>query len=389
MTPSGGPPHGHRRDQRHQRDDDGGHAEAPRAGAREPRHRRRGAAEGRAEFGAGLEPVGRRLGQGAHDAGAEVGRAFGADAGQRGRLLGDVLGHDHAVRPGERGVSRHHFVGDDAEGVEVAARVHLLAGGLLGAHVVGGAHDHPLPRHRDGARPARFRRECARDTEVGQQRPPASRLEQDVLRLDVAMDQAGARRGVDGGGDVRRDPARVLRRELPLAIEPLPERLAGDPVHDEVEDVARLAGGVDGHDVRVSEPRDHARFGQEPLGDGAVDGEFGMDRLDRHVPGEGDVAGQEHHAHPAAAELRAQLVLGAEGGLQARGESGAWFGLGHPRAPREGKVVRNGRPGRPVHGLFKIHSGPLPHREILGLDARRTQRVALPAVPPPLRLDRR
>src|SRR2546428_2872866 len=89
--------------------------------------------------------------------------------------------------PGERRVSRQHLVQHTPETIEIAAAIWLLdPARLLRAHVPGGAHRDARPgdpahaRHPD--RPG--------DAEVAHDRMTA--LEQDVLRLDVAMQHVTA-----------------------------------------------------------------------------------------------------------------------------------------------------------------------------------------------------
>ena len=79
-------------------------------------------------------------------------------------------------------------------------------------------------------------------------------LEQDVGRLDVAVDQAG---GVGGGqplGDLPADPQHLRHVERAGAVEPLLERLAGDELHHQVRQ-RLLLDGVDLHDVLVPDLR--------------------------------------------------------------------------------------------------------------------------------------
>ena len=151
-----------------------------------------------AERLAGLPPLVRLLLQRAHD------RAARAAAGQSGRAAPPASGRSamcsrdhHAVRPGERRLPRQHLVGDHAERVEVAPRVHLLAGRLLRAHVrracpppplAGAGSSPPLARHRAG------------DAEVRQQRAaraarrsgcsPASRRDAPCRRAPAASSAA-------------------------------------------------------------------------------------------------------------------------------------------------------------------------------------------------------
>ena len=102
------------------------------------------------------------------------------------------------------------------------------------------------------------------DAEVGHQRVPAA--EQDVLRLDVAMDDAlpvGVGQRV---GDLARDLQRVLHRELGLARQAVPQRLALDVGHDVVEEAVGLARVVQRQDVGMAQVGRDLDLAQEPLG---------------------------------------------------------------------------------------------------------------------------
>ena len=124
--------------------------------------------------------------QRAHDGRGKRARGLRPQSLDRRRPLGDVLGHDDPVGPGERRPPGEHLVGDDAERVEIAPAVDLLAGGLLRAHVAGRAHRDALA----GAGAAGLAGHRAGDAEVGQQRPSGRRLDQHVLRLHVAVHHA-------------------------------------------------------------------------------------------------------------------------------------------------------------------------------------------------------
>ena len=140
------------------------------------------------------------------------------------RLLGHHARDDRLrARPGERRLAGEHLVQHRAERVDVAARVdRALAHRLLGAHVLRRAEREARLRH------ALRRRRCCtreRDAEVGDERVPV--LQQDVLRLDVAMDDAVPVRVVERVGDLARDARRASSiGQLPLALEPRAQRLA-------------------------------------------------------------------------------------------------------------------------------------------------------------------
>ena len=121
--------------------------------------------------------------------------------------LGEMLHHHRRrVRCLERQLAGEHQVADDAERIDVAAAVGLaLAERLLGRHV-----------RRRADRDARDRElrvalGRARDAEVGDHRAPALAIDQNVLRLDVAVHDAVAR-------------ARTRARPRPRAARAAPRR---------------------------------------------------------------------------------------------------------------------------------------------------------------------
>ena len=69
-------------------------------------------------------------------------------------------------------------------------------------------------------------------------------------------------------------------------------------------------------DVRVPEPGDGARLGEEAPADRLVRGELGVHRLDGDSAVERGVGGEEDDAHPAATELALEPVLRFQHGLE-------------------------------------------------------------------------
>ena len=138
---------------------------------------------------AGRSPaVGRQLLQRGEDRGLDRRRHGGPLGPERGRLLGEHLGDDRlGAGPGEGRLPGQHLVAHRTQGVDVAPGVDLaLAHRLLGRHVGRRAERHPGLRHPAAA--GLVHREG--DAEVGHQRRPV--LQQDVLRLDVAVHHAVA-----------------------------------------------------------------------------------------------------------------------------------------------------------------------------------------------------
>ena len=173
-------------------------------------------------------------------------------------------------------------VGDDPQRVEIDPPVDLLAVGLLRRHV--------LRRADDGARTGLHLGEIGEelgDAEVEhlhEVRVPAAAREEDVLRLEIAVDHAArvgraeplADLGEDGDGHLRGDDARGVRE--------LRQRLALQVLHDEVVDRRGLHGHVeDADDVLVPDDVHRARLGEEARHEIGMHGEVRMEDLHRHL----------------------------------------------------------------------------------------------------------
>ena len=232
--------------------------------------------------------------------------------------LEDAAQHLRGVLPLERQVPHHAFVEKDSEPEDVGAPVDLAPLDLLGRHVRGAAED--LPRRGDP-----LRVEELRDAEVGQldvdafaglrarrvaRRGGGAVLEHDVLRLDVAVNDAGGvgvrqrREQLDSerGGDLGRERA-------PL-FEHLAERRAANQLDDEVLLGLPLRRDVeDLDDVRVAELRDRLRLDVEAvLGLEGV-AQVRMNDLDGDVATKARVVRPVDGGHPAVADLLEHLVL--------------------------------------------------------------------------------
>ena len=121
-----------------------------------------------------------------------------------------------------------------------------LAVGLLRRHVHRRAGDH-----------ARLRQAGVVDgpgqAEVGDLDALDAVLQQDVGRLDVAVDQPLPVRRRQPLGGLQADAQDLLQRQRPGAVELLLQREAVDELHDQVGDRAGVLDGVDGDDVVVGD----------------------------------------------------------------------------------------------------------------------------------------
>ena len=130
------------------------------------------------------------------------------------------------------------------------------------------------------------------------------------------MDHALAVGVVERGGDLAREPERLVHRELPLADQPGAERFAGDERHHVVEQAVGLARVDQRQDVRVLQVGGDLDLGQEPL---AADhgGELGVQHLDGDLAAVPQVLGEVDDGHAALADLAVEAVAVGQG----RGEA--------------------------------------------------------------------
>jgi hypothetical protein len=159
----------------------------------------------------------------------------------------------------ERRTPGQHLVEDRAEREDIGERPDRLVGQLLGRDVAHRAHDRPRLRQAGACLV-----KAAGDAEVDEAGTAVGR-EQDVGRLDVPMDEAAIVCVLERIGDLRRDRRRLARRQASDTRQALRERLAVDELEDDGLPVVAEQHVVDGHDVRVGEPRRCASLEAEPV----------------------------------------------------------------------------------------------------------------------------
>jgi hypothetical protein len=262
----------------------------------------------------------RRLGERLRDGGVDLRRHRAAQHAEVRRRLRHQLGdHRLRARARDRRLAGEHLVEHRGERVDVAACVDsTVARCLLGRHVLRRAEREP--RLRESIATGFLHGE--RDAEVGEHR--LTLLDEDVLRLDVAVDELLAVRVVQRTRHLLRDRECLLDPELVLPIQLVAERLAADEGEDVVEEAVRLAGVDEGEDVGMIEPRRDLDLGEEPLGTehGA---ELGAKDLEGDVAVELAVAGEVDDRHATGAELALDDVAVVErscnqgGGVVAHG----------------------------------------------------------------------
>ena len=167
-----------------------------------------------------------------------------------------LQGDGQRAVPAEWNLPRQHLEKDDPQAVNVGPLVEIATACLLRRDVLG------RPQHRAGLSQL-DRSHHSGDAEVGQLRV-AGGVEEDVLRLDVAMDHVLVVGEIEGIGELRRDFKRpVLGQGTPL-IDELLERRSREVFHRDV------AGAIDGspvvcaNDVGMAQPDRGLRFALKP-----------------------------------------------------------------------------------------------------------------------------
>ena len=279
------------------------------------------------------------------------------------KRLGVMAGHRMDDRgqgvPLEGQPSAERPVHHGAEGEQIAARAHLLRHppGLLGRHVVGGAHGGPRGGE-PGARPVELG-----DAEVQQlghlllPRP----LDEDVLRLDVPVHhpllmgclQARAHPGKQGQGP--------LHRQRALSLQELLQVLALEVLHHHEREA--LVGVVEvhhRHDVGMAQPGDDGRLLVEApvllAPRAAGDGEH----LDREpLVRQARALGLVYRAHAAVPQQPQHGVAAAEGAAHK-----AFWIRGHLLPGLEQGTTLRCRVAGATRPAAAARRRPCPHRRI-------------------------
>ena len=208
----------------------------------------------------------------------------------------DRDGHGAVALKGQ--AAREHLIEHDAGGVDVRARVGAVALRLLGRDVVDGAER--LLRHGVGGVGKTGDAEV-RDLDA------AVAQHHDVLRLDVAVDDAARMRVAQPFHNLCDEMQRLTPVQTPTPLHILLERDAVDELHD---DILRLAAAdvVDRDDIRVREHCDSLRLVAEAAAEVGVLGKVALEHLDRHEAVQAVALGLVDNGHAAAADELKQLI---------------------------------------------------------------------------------
>ncbi|GAQ55160.1 hypothetical protein a10_04981 [Streptomyces acidiscabies] len=246
---------------------------------------------GGAEAGRGV-----RLEQGGYDLPEGRGDALG---GARGAVFGEVLDQGLGVRL----LALQEVQRDQPYGEQVGREVRVGAQELLGGDVARGADDEVRVGE---ARLA----QAHRDAEVGQAQARACRtrrLQEDVRRFDVAVDDALGVHGGEAGQQLVDQDADERRREGAVVAYQVDQGAARDQVHRE-EDLVVVGGPARrGEDVRVVDAQ--GLFADEPQQGVGV---ALLEDLGGDVPSAAVVPGAPDRADSAAADRVDEFVASGE-----------------------------------------------------------------------------
>jgi len=155
-----------------------------------------------------------------------------------------VLEHDGDGRGGfEQRVAGEALVGHHSERINIGAAIERLAARLLGAHVIGRAHNGRARELGGGFK-------GFGDAKVGQEGLTAM-IEENVARFDVAVDDVERVSVIERVGDGGEE-ARHFGKGQSAARHSIGERAAGHQRHDNVRHLVGRAEIVQRQDGRVS-----------------------------------------------------------------------------------------------------------------------------------------
>jgi len=195
-------------------------------------------------------------------------------------------------------LAREHLIEDHAQRIDVRALVHILRMlQLFGRHVVGRAHG--VAAGSEGKLFPGLAHQLG-DAEV-RDLHPAARVEQDILRLDVAVQDAFVMGELERLTNLRHQHHGLLRGE-PARLHRLAQVHAVNELHQQKEEPARLAEVIDRDDIRVVEPGQNPGLAVEAFGECGIGGQRLRQELERNQAVEPRLAGLEDDAHAALAD---------------------------------------------------------------------------------------
>ena len=190
----------------------------------------------------------------------------------------------------ERLSPREALEEDAAERIHVRGRPDLLPLDLLGRCVVDGPHE-------QAGRGLSARPSLLGDAEIGEVGPVAVLVDQDVPRLDVAVNEIVGVRRVECRSRLVEDREQSIAGKGALGLDELGQIGPANEPHRDVGHPVGLARVVDRDDVRVLEARDELGLADKSLAEVSVLGVLGEQRLQGRLAPEDEVLGTVDDPH--------------------------------------------------------------------------------------------
>jgi hypothetical protein len=147
-----------------------------------------------------------------------------------------------------------------------------------------------------------------RQTEVENLRPVLF-TDEDIRRLDVAMDDALGVRGIECVRELDRDIQQV--RDLQRStVDAIAEALAPEGLHHDVRCALIVADVEDGADAGVAQGARRACLDSKPLERLVAGRRLRWEELERDLPAQSFVFGEIHDTHAARTECTEYAVVG-------------------------------------------------------------------------------
>ena len=183
-----------------------------------------------------------------------------------------------------------------AQRVEVGTSVDRVPAGLFGGNVIDRPHNYP------GGGQSLTLAHPAGQPEVDQQCAAGDAVEEDIGRLDIAMDQPGVVSSLQAGQALLNQPDSVPDGQSFLPLQPSGQRFPVDELHGEEMTPAVLSNEVDRDHVGVRDLRGRGCFGMETADEILVPSQLRGEHFDGHRAVERVVVAPVHIAHAAAAD---------------------------------------------------------------------------------------
>ena len=242
-------------------------------------------------------------------------RQIGIQLQRRHRLpIQDALENNRRGVAVEGLLAGGHLIERRSKRKQVGAAVEFLAPGLLRRHIGDGAQG--------AARTGEVARglvAVGRDTwvaavvELRQPKIQQLRLavfgDEDIRRLDVAMDDALGMRRIERVGNLNSQVEQEVDRQR-LAVDAMLERLPLEKLHREKGAAVVFANVVDRADIRMIEGRSGAGFAPEALQHRQLAADLVRQKLERHKAPQAGVFSLVDHPHPATADFFEHPVVG-------------------------------------------------------------------------------